>query len=140
MLLGTLCPGQNGAKLTCRISKSRLERCGCWPIVWAQSVQSGSFERESFWKQELHPEQMVSDSVLREALANRSMLLKRGEDGFDLAAAFDPNRPFPLTPLFCLARIRAVEGRTCVVFRFDGEGNPIVPHNGCNSGENNGIS
>lgn len=140
MLLGTLSHGQSGPELMRRISKSQLERCGCWPITWAQSVLSVPFERETLWKQAIHPEQMVADSVLQEALENRNMLLKQRKDGFCLAAGFDPGRPFPLTPLFCLARICTVEGRCCAVFQFDREGNPIIPHNGCNGGENSGTS
>ena len=140
MLLGTLCPGQSGPELVRRISKSQLERCGCWPLTGAERVLSFSFERESLWKQEMHPERMVGDVVLREALESRKMLLNRQEDGFSLAAGFDPRWPFPLIPLFCLAEICTVEGRRCAVFRFDRKGNPILPHNGRNGGENSGTS
>ena len=34
--------------------------------------------------------------------------------------------PFPLTELFCLARIETVAGRRCVVFAFDASGWPVL--------------
>ena len=94
-----------------------------------------SFDGEG-WQQEEHPERLVRDAVLRQALRGQSMLLRRGRDGFVLAAPFGTERPFPLTPLFCLSR---VEG-TRVIFAFDKEGNPIAKHNERQSGENSSTS
>ena len=140
MLLGTLCPGSNGPELVRRVSKRQLERCGCWPVTGGACILTFPFERhqDRIWQQEVHPEQLVGDVVLREALKNRTMLLKRQEHGFCLAAVFDAGHPFPLTPLFCLSRIHVVEGRTCAVFYFDREGNPVAPYNEDVCGENSG--
>lgn len=138
MLLGTVCPGQSGPELVRRISRNQLERCGCWPITGAERILSYSFDREPLWRQDAHPERLVGDVVLRESLECRKMLLKRRKDGFCLAAGFDPGRPFPLTPLFCLASVCTVEGRNCAVFWFDREGNPVMPYNESICGENSG--
>ena len=39
---------------------------------------------------------------------------------------YDPARPFPLTPLFCFARIRRIGSRDYAVFAFDDRGDPTL--------------
>ena len=138
-LLGTLMPEGGALYLRRRLSRSELERSGCWPVTGGETVLAFSFERGK-WLREERPEQMVKDVVLRKALQGQTMLLRRGEDGFCLSAPFDSKRPFPLTPLFCLSTIERVEGGSRVIFRFDREGNPVMPHNRGQSGENSGTS
>lgn len=139
LLLGTLVPEQGELRLRRRLRRGELERQGCWPVTGGETVLAFAFERGT-WLQEERPERLVKDVVLRQALRGQTMLLRRGEGGFWLAAPFDTRRPFPLTPLFCLAKSERVEGRSHVVFFFDREGNPVLPHNGSNTGENSGTS
>lgn len=139
LLLGTLVPEGGGLCLRRRLSRGELERSGCWPVTGGETVLAFSFECGK-WLREERPERLVKDVVLRQALQGQTMLLRRGEDGFCLAAPFDTERPFPLTPLFCLSKTERVEGGSRVIFRFDKEGNPVMPHNGRQSGENSGTS
>ena len=138
-LLGTLEPEQDGLRLHRRLSRNQLERAGCWPINGGETVLVFSFDRTQ-WLMESHPERLVKDVVLRRTLNGKSVLLRRREGGFCLAVPFDPARPFLLSPLFCLAEIRRVESKAHAVFYFNGEGNPIMPHNGGDGGENSGTS
>lgn len=139
LLLGTLVPDGQGLGLGRRLSRSELERTGCWPVTGGETVLAFSFEH-SHWKREEHPEGMVKDVVLRQGLRGQSVLLRRRESGFCLAAEYRPGRPFPLPALFCLCAVERVEGAMCAVFYFDGEGNPVVPHNGSKDGKNSGTS
>ena len=139
LLLGTLAPEHDGLRLYRRLSRSQLERSGCWPVTGGETVLAFSFER-SQWLRETHPDRLVKDVVLRRTLNGKSVLMKRQEGGFCLAVPFEPSRPFLLNPLFCLAEIRRVEGKTHAGFCFNEEGNPLMPHNGRNGGENSGTS
>ena len=139
LLLGTLAPEGDGLRLRRRLARTQLERSGCWPITGGETVLSFSFERAQ-WSREAHPERLVKDVVLCRALNGQTVLLRRREGELCLAAPFDPARPFPLTPLFCFAEIRRVEGKAQAVFSFDRDGNPMMPHNGRDGGENSGTS
>ena len=52
---------------------------------------------------------------------------RRQDETFCLAYPWDPRRPFPLTPAFCLARVKLLRGQPHVIFRFRPEGVPIPP-------------
>lgn len=139
LLLGTLVPEQGELRLRRRLTRSQLEHDRCWPILGGESVLAFSFGQEG-WQREEHPERLVNDVVLRQALKGQSMLLRQLGNGFLLSAPFDTGRPFPLTPLFCLSKVEGGRQGNRVVFSFDPEGNPILPHNQRHSGENSGTS
>ena len=42
-----------------------------------------------------------------------------------LALPYDPAKPFPLTTLFCFARLRRIGGEDFVVYAFDGQDRPV---------------
>lgn len=126
MLLGTLAPEGKQLCLRRRISCGELERCGCWPVTGGQSVLAFSFHRDAGAREE-HPERLVQDAVLRQALRGKSALLRRTEDGFQLSLLFEVGQPFPLVPLFCLSKLQTVEGQSYAVFFFDREGKSIQP-------------
>lgn len=44
-----------------------------------------------------------------------------------VAVPYDGRRPFPLTAMFCFARVGTVEGRRCAVFALNREEWPEVP-------------
>jgi len=135
LLLGTLVPEGGALRLYRRLTRNQLERDRCWPVTGGETVLAFSFGQDS-WVREEHPERLVKDLVLRQVLKGQAMLLRRQESGFRLSASFDTARPFPLTPLFCLSKVKG----GYVIFFFDREGNPVVPHNDSRGGENSGIS
>lgn len=126
MLLGTLAPEGGQLCLRRRLSCSELERCGCWPVTGGRSVLAFSFRRDAGTRED-HPEQLVQDAVLRQALRGKSVLLRRTEGGFQLLLPFEVGQPFPLVPLFCLSKLQTVEGQRYAVFFFDREGKPMQP-------------
>ena len=80
------------------------------------------------WKELDHPETLFpQDPVLAQAAraGGRGMLCRRQDETFCLAYPWDPRRPFPLTPAFCLARVKPLRGQPHVIFRFRPEGVPI---------------
>lgn len=129
LLLGTLVPEQGRLMLRRTLPVDALERAGCWPQFWAEAALAFSFSpRDSgAWYCEQHPERLVSDPVLKKQLTG-AMLCRRGEGGFSLAAPLRADRPVRLPALFCLARTERREGQLHLVWDFDGEGNPKVPH------------
>ena len=129
LLLGTLVPEGDALALTRTLSLGELVEAGCWPQLRARCVMVFSFDNsrgEEGWICEEQPARLVTDPVLCTAL-RRSMLYRQGEDGFSLAAPFLPERPFPLVPLFCLARPEQWGGRLRLVWDFDQDGTPRPP-------------
>lgn len=140
MLLGTLAPESGRLCLRRRVFRQELERRGCWPVTAGECVMAFPFTgRGGGWRREEHPGRLVAQE-LRRCFADRAALYCPETDGFLLAFGFDPSRPFPIPPLFCLAKCERVEEKNYVVFRFDREGNPVLPHNRRDTGEDNGIS
>lgn len=119
-LLGTLAPEGGMLRLCRRVSCSSLAQQGCWPVRGAECVLAFSFSQG--WIRCLCPP--IADDIVRPMLEGRQVLICRGEEGFSLALPTRPDRPFPLTPLFCLGRVEQVNGQQCVVYRFDGRGRP----------------
>ena len=58
-------------------------------------------------------------------LGTEGGLIRRRGQVLELALPFDPDTPFPLPALFCLARIRKLRGREWAVFRFTNTGQPL---------------
>ncbi len=140
MLLGTLAPEGGRLCLRRRVFRQELERKGCWPVTAGECVMAFPFTgRGGGWQREEHPGRLVTQELKR-CFADRVALYRPETDGFLLALGFDPCRPFPVPPLFCLAKCQRVEGRNCVVFRFDREGTPVLPHNRSDAGEDSGTS
>lgn len=133
-LLGTLLPDGRYLHLERTVSKNTLSSAGCWPVLGGICDMVFSFtgvepERDlPAWHWEHRPGQHISDPVLSEsASAWGSMLIRLDEDGFQLAVPFNPNRPFPLTPLFCLAGVQFIDGAVHTVFSFHSDGAPRFP-------------
>ena len=78
------------------------------------------------WRRADHPEQLFRAPWLREKLRGAEGALTGEAGGCRLVALpFGPDRPFPLTALFCLARICRINGETYAVFAFDRGENPV---------------
>lgn len=134
VLLGTLIPEGRYLRLERTISKSALEQDGCWPITGGRTSLVFSFaaqaesKPEFSWRWDSRPASRIRDPVLQEAAAAWGpMLFRESEQGFQLAAPLDPERPFPLTPLFCFAQPIRVDGQLHAAFFFDDQGQAILP-------------
>ena len=72
------------------------------------------------------PDTLFRTPWLREWLGPLSGLLTRSAGGMRyVAAPYDAGRPFPLTALFCLARVVRIGGRDYAVFAFDRTERPV---------------
>ena len=78
------------------------------------------------WEAAPQPETLFRTPWLCRQLRGVSGALtaKAGEKRL-LALPYDPAEPFPLPPLFCLARIRTIRGKLYVVYAFDGKEWPV---------------
>ena len=126
LLLGTLAPEGGELRLFRTVSRTGLERAGCWPVTGGEAVLAFPFEEaEEGWRPEPHPERLCADPLLRAALEGRGDLCvrRRGEEIL-LSARFQPSRPFPLPLLFCLARVEERGGRPWLVWTLDRAGRP----------------
>lgn len=85
----------------------------------------GGMEEEN-WRSAGSPEMLVRSEFLRARLRGVSGALTRYSGGLRfLALPFDKHRPFPLTALFCFARVMRIDGTVCAVFAFDRNENPV---------------
>lgn len=126
-VMGALVPEKGVLHLKRRVARTALEQAGCWPVTGGQVVMDFPFT-ESGWTQEMHPERLVQDEILRRAIGGQCMLISRRSEGFCLAARFDPHTPFAIPPLFCFAELEQIRGNPYVIFHFNREGIPIFPN------------
>ena len=129
LLLGTLAPENGMLRLHRTLSVGALERAGCWPRFRAEAPLAFVFNSQHHeqWYCEQHPDRLVADPVLNEQLTG-AMLCRKEREGFSLAAPFRPDRPMRLPALFCLACPERREGQLHLIWNFDSEGNPKIPH------------
>ncbi|WP_297212943.1 hypothetical protein [uncultured Flavonifractor sp.] len=131
VLLGTFVPEEGVLRLTRTLGRAELERQGGWPPVGAEAaltyrVQRGAPSRPAppGWTWTAHPAQLLGEPLLVRAAGKGGALLRREEGGFTLAYPFRTDRPFPLTPLFCFARVTRLEGAYYAAFPFRAGGCP----------------
>lgn len=136
LLLGTLAPEGGRLRLCRTLSVGELERAGCWPRFRAEAPLAFAFGGQPGWYCEGCPGRLVADSVLKERLQG-SMLCRRGPDGFSLADPFRVDRPVRLAPLICLSRVERWNGQAHLVWDFDREGRPKIPHKMEKTGQTN---
>ena len=60
-----------------------------------------------------------------EGMPEGTLWRPRGE-GRELALPLPPDGSFPLTELFCFARVQQMQGRSWAVYRFDAAGRPVM--------------
>ena len=132
--LGLLLPEGGCLRLGRTLSVQSLTDAGCWPVQGADAVLAHAFSGGTGlppgWRPAKDPAAMLSgDPVLQAAAAaSGGWLVCRGRDGrVSLAAPWDPARPFPLVPAFCLARVREMAGQRGVVYRIGPAGTPVLP-------------
>lgn len=78
------------------------------------------------WQGIAHPEGLFQMPWLRRKLRGaEGVLFTKEQRGCCLAIPYDPLRPFPLTPLFCFARICRIRERWYAIYCFDGCERPV---------------
>ena len=112
-----------------------LRKRGCWPVTGGKAVLTYAFSGGSTqsgprgWTGLDRPESCFpADPILAQGAreGGRAFFFRRGDGVFCLAWPWDPRRPFPLAPAFCLAQVKALGGRRYVVYHFTPEGRPLV--------------
>lgn len=80
-----------------------------------------------YWEEAPVPERLFRARWLRQRLrgVQRGLIRTAGGGVRELALPYDPQKPFPLTTLFCFARLRTIGEGRWAVFRFDGEDRPV---------------
>nr|WP_325211514.1 hypothetical protein [uncultured Oscillibacter sp.] len=89
-------------------------------------VRPAGAQQPEPWEPAPAPDRLFQAPWLRRRLTGMqgALLLRVGETRC-LALPYDPAKPFPLTTLFCFARIRSIGGAAYAVFAFDGRDRPV---------------
>lgn len=131
VLLGAFVPEQGALRLSRTMSIAELERQGAWPPTGGEAVLAYAVRRErekpslpAGWSRIAEPARLMGEPLLARAWEGGEALFCKDEQGFLLARRFRTDRPFPLTPLFCFAQIRELDGAPYVVFPFRPGGCP----------------
>ena len=95
-------------------------------LAVVETVCSFPFRKKCGWEKVRQPANRFRTPMIRDRLANieEAWIRREGEHRF-LALELVDGRPFPLEMLFCLGKVRSVEGRRCVVYRFDRDEMPL---------------
>ena len=131
-LLGTLVPEGKRLRLSRWVSRQSLAQAGCWPVRGGRTALAFSFSNsepaESAWKPEPCPERLCGDPLVRACVQGRPGFYRQrtGEEE-RLSAPFQPGAPFPIPPLFCLARVERRDGQPWLVWSFSPDGVPQIP-------------
>ena len=96
-----------------------------WVVGDRGELRLGAKEPEN-WEPAPAPEQLFRAPWLRQRMkgAQGARIRQAGELRY-LALPYDPAKPFPLTTLFCFARLRRIGGEDFVVYAFDGQDRPV---------------
>lgn len=128
-------PRGGGRRLHRTVPVAELRKRGCWPVTGGRAVLTYAFSGGSTqsgprgWTGLDRPETCFpADPVLAQGAreGGRAFFFRRGDGVFCLAWPWDPRRPFPLVPAFCLAQVKNLGGRRYVVYHFTPEGRPFV--------------
>lgn len=122
MLLGVLAPEGGAFTIGRRFSRRETENLG--RIIRCEARRNG----QQAWECASAPEQLLSNPFFSHMLQGLSGVLSRREGERRLIAIpWNPTKPFPMTPLFCFAKICRMEDMGYVVFAFDGKERPLMP-------------
>ena len=122
--LGVLQP-ENG----CFVLRRQLSAREVYPIGKLLRAELRRFDPETgTWREEAEPEKLFKRPELKKKLQGTGgILVCRSRGRCFVAFPFDTGKPFPVTELFCLARVRRIRQKEYAVFCFDGEEQPMVP-------------
>ena len=111
-----------------------LERIRDVDLIFTEGYKHGNQPRIEVFRSEVHqellsdPEQLLSNPFFSHMLHGLSgVLLRREGDRRLIAIPWDAEKPFPMTPLFCFAKICRMESISYVIFAFDGREKPLMP-------------
>ena len=136
LLLGTLMPDKGKLRLHRGFSVGELRQKGFWPPVGGEARLAFSFAQEALrkpsqpqgWQKENEPARLLGDRLLKQSAGRlERALIRREESGFALAAPWRADGAFPLTPLFCFAKVEMLGKESWAVFHFNEKGCPIFP-------------
>lgn len=92
----------------------------------AGTRERSSREPASGWEPAPVPERLFRAPWLRQRLKGvQGALWRRAGEKRYLALPYDKGKPFPLTTLFCFARLRTIGESAYVVYAFDAQERPI---------------
>ena len=94
-------------------------------ILRGELRPAGVREAET-WEDAPEPERLFRGQWLRQRLRGaRGTLTRQAGETRYLALPYDPGKPFPLTALFCFARLRSIGEKRFVVYGFDRQERPV---------------
>ena len=134
--LGLLLPEGGCLRAARSFSVPELDRRGCWPVTGGGADLSHPFSGQepspgsARWSSLSDPEALFPrDPVLARAMGEipDRAVCREADGGFCIAIPWDPSRPFPLTAVFCFARVRIRSGRLRIVYSFRPDGRPCLP-------------
>ena len=123
-LLGTFLPEDGRLKLRRTLSLDELRRQGAWPPTGARAELAfsagspGGPHPPEGWHWEEAPARRMGEPLLARAAGGGRALYRPEPEGFSLAFPYAETRAFPLTPLFCFARVERMNGEFYAVFPF----------------------
>lgn len=89
-------------------------------------VRPAGTKEPELWEPAPAPDRFFRAPWLRQRLnGTQGAQTRRAGEVRYLALPYDKARPFPLTTLFCFARLRMIGGRAYVVYAFDGQDRPV---------------
>lgn len=121
--LGVLEPAGNQGTIRRRFSGQLTAPLG--RLLRGEIRPAGVREPES-WEPLPTPESLFRAPWLRQRLKGvQGALTRKTADIRYLALPYDKGKPFPLTTLFCFARLRKIGPSFYVVYSFDGQERPL---------------
>ena len=145
-LLGTFLPEDGRLKLRRTLSLDELRRQGAWPPTGARAELAfsagspGGPHPPEDWHWEEAPARRMGEPLLARAAGGGRALYRPEPEGFSLAFPYAETRAFPLTPLFCFARVERMNGEFYAVFPFWPGGCPRLPHKPAQAGQTIGAN
>jgi len=128
------------------LSLDELRRQGAWPPTGARAELAfsagspGGPHPPEGWHWEEAPARRMGEPLLARAAGGGRALYRPEPEGFSLAFPYAETRAFPLTPLFCFARVERMNGEFYAVFPFWSGGCPRLPHKPAQAGQTIGAN
>lgn len=121
--LGVLEPSGDQGGIRRRFSRRLTDPLG---RLLRGEVRPAAAREPETWDPAPDPDRLFRAPWLCQRLRGVQGALTRREGGGRLLALpWDKGKPFPLTALFCFARLRSIGGAPYVVYAFDGEERPV---------------
>ena len=122
LLLGVAEPAEGGYLLRRRLSVGAVEPLGA--LQWAQVSVQG--EKEDAWRALGGEEVQLCRRYCSVLPPLQNGLFRLHFGVREIAFPCGEGMPFPMTGIFCLARVVKIRGREYAVFSFDQRGEPIL--------------